>query len=152
MSGTIQHFQFQHGLIQGFFHRVLLHKIIVKAAHLFRRAIGTMNRALKKMHFLLQAIVHPTELLTKTKRPVHGARTDAEHSLQFVHQRQRLTGRAIQLVHEGEDRHATTTADFKQLARLGFDTLTRINHHDRRIHCREHSVGVFREVFVTRGV
>src|SRR5690606_34975750 len=51
-----------------------------------------------------------------------------------------------------EDWHAAAAADFEQLAGLRFDTLGRVDHHERRVHRGEHAVSVLGEVLVTGGI
>ena len=56
------------------------------------------------------------------------------------------------LVDESDDRHAAQAADFEQLARLRFDALSRVDHHDRRIDRRQRAIGVFGKILVPRRV
>ncbi|MNY10036.1 hypothetical protein D3C86_1429900 [compost metagenome] len=84
--------------------------------------------------------------------PVHGARADAQHLLQLVHQVEGVPAEAVELVDEGEDRDLAQAADLEQLLGLGLDALGRVDQHDRRVHGRQRAVGVLREVLVARGV
>ena len=104
------------------------------------------------MNFLFLAVVNALELDAFAERPIDRKRTDAEDAFQFIEQIQRRPRRAIQLVHESENRHATTTADLEKLARLRLNALTRVDHHHDRIHRREHAVSVFGKVLVPRRI
>ena len=104
------------------------------------------------MHLLLLAIVHAAEARAIAQRPVDWVGVDAEHGFQFIEQIHGWPGGAVQFVHESEDRHAAAAADFKEFARLAFDALARIDHHHGGIDGSEYPVGVFREIFVPRGV
>ena len=107
-----------------------------------------MDGALKKVHLFLLTIINSAEARPVAKWPIHGKRVDAEHGFQLVEQIHRRTRRAVQLVHESENRHATAAANFKKFPRLAFNALAGIHHHHGGIHGGEHAVGIFREVLV----
>jgi len=75
-----------------------------------------------------------------------------EDVLQLVQQVDRTAGGPIALVHEREDRDAAAAADFEEFASLGFHTLGGVDDHEGGVDGREHAVGVFGEILVTRGV
>ncbi len=100
------------------------------------------------MHLLRLAVEHAAKVGAVAERPVHGIRRNAEHALQFIQQIERVARRTIQLVHEREDRHAALPAHLEQLARLRFDAFAGVDDHDRRVHRREHAIGVLGKILV----
>ena len=68
----------------------------------------------------------------------------------FVQQLQRVAGRAVHLVDEGEDRDAALAADFKQPAGLRLDPFGGVQHHHGAVHGGQGAVGVFGEILVAR--
>ena len=83
-----------------------------------------------------------------THRPGDGAAGHFQLAFDLVEDVERVAHFAVHLVDEGDDGCVALAADFDQAAGLRLHTVGRIDHHQRRIHRREHAVGVFREVFV----
>ena len=104
------------------------------------------------MDFLVEAVEDPLEVHPGADGPVDRERTDAQHALQFIQEFQRVLGGAVALVDEGENRDATSTADFKELLGLRLNALGGIDDHHHSIDGSEHAVGVFREILVPGGV
>ena len=104
------------------------------------------------MHLLLLTVINSAEPWSVAQRPIHRISVDAEDGFQLVEQVHRRAGRAVQLIHESENRHSTTAADFEKFPRLTFDPLTGIHHHHSRVHGSEHAVGVLGEIFVARRI
>ena len=145
---ALEHRQFIHDLgVHIRVHR-RAHDVIGKIMHGHRRAILARDHALEEMHQLGLAIIHAAKFLAVAERPVHRIGVNAQHAFQFVQQRQRIARGPVQLVHEREDGHAALAANFKQFARLALDAFARVNDHDRRVHCRQHAVGILGEIFV----
>jgi hypothetical protein len=111
-------------------------------------AIFAAHDALEQVDLLFRAVVHAAEIRAVAQRPVQRARLDAEHGLQLVHERDGIARGAVELVHEGEDRHAAPGTDLEELARLVFHALAGVDHHDDGVHGGEHAVGVLGEVLV----
>jgi hypothetical protein len=76
----------------------------------------------------------------------------SERFLHFVEDLQRVAAFAVDLVDKGDDRDVAQPTNFKQLASLGLDALSRIDHHNGSIHGGQRAVGVFGKVFVARRV
>ena len=143
VTSTVEHFELHFGLFEGFGNGVLGHKIVIEAADFLRCSIRAVNGALKEMNVLFAAVIDTTKLLAEAEGPVDGAGADAEHGFEFIHERERLARRAVELVHEGEDGHATAAADLKQLACLRLDAFAGVDDHDGGIDGSEHAIGVF---------
>ena len=75
---------------------------------------------------------------------------DTEDALDLIEQLIRIPGLTVKLVDEGEDRDMTHHTDLEQLDGLRLDTLRTIDDHDRTVGCHEGSVGILREVLVSR--
>ena len=111
-----------------------------------------MHRAFEEMHLLVLAIIDALEARPVTKRPIQRISMNAEHALKLVEQIKRRPRRAVELVHESENRYASAATNFKQFPRLALDALARIDHHHRRIHRSQHAISILREILVTRRV
>ena len=85
-------------------------------------------------------------------RPGHGHTGHAQLALHLIQNIERVAHFAVHLVDEGDDGRVALSADLDQAAGLCFHTVGRVDHHQRRIHGRQHAVGVFREVLVAGGV
>ena len=123
--------------------------------HIAHRLWGTVEptgSALIEMDFLVEAVEDPFEVHPGADGPVDRERTDAQYAFQFIQKFQRVLGGAIALVDEGENRDATSTADFKELLGLRLNALGGIDDHHHSIDGSEHAVGVFREILVPGGV
>ena len=131
---AFEQFQLVADLLIGSFLDRILHALVLDARHRHRGAIGAVNRALEKMHLLLLAIINPAEARAVAERPVDRIGVDAEHGFQLVKQVHRRPGRAVELVHEGENRHAPAAADFEEFPRLTLDALARVHHHHGGVH------------------
>ena len=140
-----------HLLISRFFHRGL-DAFILNAGHRHRRAIGAMHRALEEVHLLVLAIIDALEARPVAERPIQRVRMNAEHAFKLVEQIERRSRRAVELVHESENRHTAAAANFEKFPRLALNALAGIDHHHRRIDRGQHTVSVFREILVTRRV
>ncbi len=86
------------------------------------------------------------------ERPDDGRRLDPEHRLELVEQRDRVAGRPVALVHEGEDRDPAAPAHLEELAGLRLHALGGVDHHQDRVDRGQHAVGVLGEVLVAGGV
>src|ERR1035441_9593352 len=149
VPGVFEHFQLLYRLVEGRVIKPAADEFVVQPAHLHGRAILAADRALEKVHLLRLTVKDALKLEAVADGPVHRERADAQHSLQLIQQGERLFHRAIALVDEGEDRHATLPANLEELAGLRLDALGGINHHHDRIHGSEHAIGVLGKVFVT---
>ena len=152
MACAVEHFELHLGLFEGFGDGVLGDEVIIETADFFGGAEGTVDGALEEMDVVFTTVIHAAKLLSEAEGPVDGAGTDAEDGFEFVEEGEGLARRAVELVHEGEDGHATAAADFEELAGLGFDAFAGVDDHDGGIDGGEDAVGVFGEVFVTGGV
>ena len=128
------------------------HGFVLDACHGNRCPVGSCRCLLEEVHGLFLAVENAAELRAIAERPVHGQRVDAKDRLELVEQLQRGTRRTVEFVHEGKNRDAPLAANFEKFARLGFDAFTGIDNHHRRIHCREHPIGILGEIFVPRRV
>ncbi|MPM42899.1 hypothetical protein SDC9_89571 [bioreactor metagenome] len=88
------------------------------------------------------------EALALANGPGDGAAGHAQLALNFVEDVERVAHFAVHLVDEGDDGRVALAADLDQAAGLCFHTVGGVDHHQRRIHGRQHAVGVFGEVLV----
>ena len=147
-SGGVEHFELFRGRCEvGWFH-VVAYEGIAEAADLFGDAVGTAGGAFEEVDRGSAAVVHSAEVGAHAEGPVHGAGGNAEDAFQFVHEVERIAGRAVQFVHEREDRDAAAAADFEELAGLAFDAFACVDDHDGGVDGGENAVGILREVAV----
>ena len=101
---------------------------------------------------LVVAVIYSLKVFTTANRPVDRTGADAQHVLNLVHQLKRVSRFTIHLVDEGEDRDTPHDTDLEQLDGLGLNTLGSVNNHDRAVGRHEGTVGILREVLMSRGV
>ena len=97
-------------------------------------------------------VINTLEVAVATNRPGDRRRLDFEYGFNFVQQLDRIADVPVKFVDETDDRCITQTANVHQGDGARFDTFTAIEHHQSRVDGGQRTVGVFREVFVARGV
>jgi hypothetical protein len=107
---------------------------------------------LEYRHALRAQVDDAAEGLALAHGPGHGAAGHAQFALHLVEDVQRVAHLAVHLVDEGDDGRVALAADLDQAACLRFHAVGGVDHHQGRVHGREHAVGVFREVLVAGGV
>ena len=117
-----------------------------------RRPVSAAHDALEEVRLVGEPVVNALKVAARAQRPVHGKGVNLEHPLEFVHQRQGVQRGPVALVHEREDGHLALAADFEELARLAFDALGGVNHHDHGVDRGQHAVGVLGEILMAGGV
>ena len=100
------------------------------------------------MHLLRAPIIHASEAIPITYRPIHRHRLHSQHRLHLIQQRQRVQRRPIQLIDEREHRNSALATHLKQLARLRFHTLGCIQNHHRTVGGHQRPVGIFRKILM----
>ena len=101
---------------------------------------------------LLVAVIHTLEVLSTADRPVDRAGADAKHVLNLIHQLKRVACLAVHLVDESKDRDASHDTDLEQLNGLCLNTLGTVDDHDCTVGRHQGTVGILREVLVSRGI
>ena len=103
-------------------------------------------------HISRVAVVHAAELFARPDRPVDRAGGDPQLFFDLIQKIKRVVRVPVHLVDEGEDRDVAHDAYFEQLTGLRLDTLRSVDDHDGGIGGHQGTVGVFREVLMSRGV
>ncbi len=142
------------------FHLELIHLLrkhlhqarIVDPLDHFEFLIRTLAAGSKQQDFVAQQVIHATESLAHADRPGNGGALDLQYRFDFIEQFKRIARFAIHLVHERQDRRGAHAAHVQQLDRLLFDALGGIDHHQGRIDCRQHAIGIFRKILVSRRI
>ena len=99
---------------------------------------------------LLSALVNALKMLTGTDGPVDGAGGDAKLLLDLVQKIEGIVGVAVQFIDKGKNRDMAHDTDFEQFSGLGLDTLGCVDNHDRRVCSHQGTVGILREVLMSR--
>ena len=129
---------FQHGIIHG--NVSFLH-------HLF----AVVAAGVQLHHFRIP-VVDALEIPIHADGPVNGTGADAQHLLQFFHQRKGILGGSVHFIHKGENRYVPHPADLEQLNGLGFHALGGVDQHNCRIGSHQHPVSILGEVLVSGGI
>ena len=140
----------------------ILDQLVVIALSDHRRALRIVQTDLANLDLRLSviaaavqldharvAVINALEVSVNADRPVHRARADAEHLLDFLHQFKRIPARAVHLVHECENRNRAQTANLEQLDRLFLNALGIIDQHHRAVRGDERSIRILGEVLMT---
>ena len=94
-------------------------------------------------------VINTLELLTHADRPVDRRTANLENRLDLIEQLDRIASVAIQLIDEGEDRRIAQATNIHQLDGALFHALGAVDYHECRVHGCQHTIGVFRKVFVS---
>ncbi len=122
---------------------------VVQADQRFFLAAAAVFAGAEHAHLVGAAVEHAAEGLAHAHRPGERHHGHAQFSLDLVHQVQRGLHLAVHLVDESQDGRVARAANLQQTPGLGLHAIARIDHHQGRVHGRQHAVGVFREVLVT---
>ena len=152
VPGMFEHFKFFHRPVESGVVESGADDLLMQCAYPHRCAELAAHGALEQVHLPCLSVEHTLELEAVSDGPVYRERADAQDALQFIEQREGVLHRAITFVDERENRDAALPADLEKLPGLRLDSLGRINHHHRRIHGREHAIGVFGKILVPRRV
>ena len=93
-------------------------------------------------------VIGAGERASPADRPGERRRVERKGLLDLVEEIKRITGFAVHLVDEGDDRDVAQTADLEQFSRPRLDALGRIDDHDGRVDGGERAVGVLGKVLV----
>ena len=121
-----------------------------RPARRHRRAVGAARRCARRGGpCRVGRSQTPLKVDARAQRPVHRDRRAMPSTLSSSSSSSSGSRVGpVQLVHEGEDRHAALAADLEELARLALDALAGVDDHDRRVDGRQHAVGVLGEILV----
>jgi len=97
-------------------------------------------------------VVNTLEVTVATNRPGDRCSLDFQDCFDLVQQLDRVANIAVEFVDKADDRRVTQTANVHQGDGTWLNTFTAVEHHQRRVDRSQCAVGVFREVFVARGV
>ncbi len=98
------------------------------------------------------AVEHPFEVSGDADRPGQGSGPQPDPCLDLVHQFQGMAAGTVPLVDHRNDRDPTVLTNLEQLQRLRLKAFRGVDEHHRGVDGRQHPVGVFGEVGVTRGI
>ncbi len=97
-------------------------------------------------------VIHALEVAVAANRPGDRRGLDVQDRFDLVEQLDWVADVAVEFVDEADDGRVAQTAHVHQRNGTRLNTLTAVQHHQRRVHRGQGAVGVFREVFVAGGV
>ena len=106
----------------------------------------------KQVNAVIQQVKNPFEVFAHTNGPGEWSTLDLKDVLDFIQQIDGITSLPIQLVNEGNNRGIAQPAHFHQLDGACLHTLGTVNDHQRGIDSGQSTVGIFREVLMTRSI
>ena len=149
--GACGQFHALHGLVK-LLPETLAQAILLRQGDVLKILWEAFAARFEHRHRLSAQVDDAAKAFALAHRPSHGHARHAQFPLDFIQDVQGVTHFAVHLVDEGEDGGVALSADFNQATGLRFDAVGGIDDHQRRVHRGEHTVGVFRKVFVARGV
>ena len=152
MAGAVEHRELLGDFVEGVVVELRPDDRVLERGDVDRGLEGAARDAFEEVDFPRSPVEHAAEAGAVAERPDDRRGLQAEDGLEFVEQLERVARRAVALVHEREDRHATAAADLEELARLRLDALRGVDDHERGVDRGEHAVGVLGEVLVARRV
>ena len=113
---------------------------------------GVAFTALIEIGFIFIKVVNAFKQLAAANRPGDRCAADFQLVLNFIEQFHRVADITVKFVHKGEDRRIAQTGNFHQLTGTIFYTFCGVDNHQAAVHRRQGTIGIFREVFVPRGI
>ena len=126
--------------------RIVIHIGFV-GGHLVLPIVG-----IKSDQAVLLPVVHPLEFFAAAHGPVHGIGTDSQLVFNLLQQLVGIAGLPVHFIDKGKNRDMPHGAYLEQLPGLGFDTLTSVDNHHRRVSGHQSAIGVLREILVAGGI
>ena len=108
--------------------------------------------AVEKTDLFRFSVIHALKIMATTDGPVNGTGTDSQYLFNFIQKSVRISGLSIKLIDEGKNRDMSHNTDFKELNGLGLHTLCSVNDHHRTVCRHQGSIGILREILVSRSV
>ena len=106
----------------------------------------------KELNAIFQTVINAFIMTVDTDRPVNGICSNVQYFFQLVHQIKGIASITVQFVYKSKDGQLTTMANPEQLFSLRFYTFRCVDKHYCAICCHQSTIGIFREVLVTRGI
>ena len=95
-------------------------------------------------------VIDTLKFLTAADRPVDRACMDAEDGFDIFHQVKWILGFTVQLVDKCKNRNMAQHTNLEKLDSLSLNTLGCVDNHDCRICRHQCTVGIFREILMSR--
>ena len=124
--------------------------LIIKNFLLYR--LLSSRIAVEETDLFRFSVIHALKIMAATDGPVNGTGTDSQHLFNFIQKSVRISGLSIKLIDEGENGDMPHNTDFKELNGLGLHTLCSVNDHHRTVSRHQGSIGILREILVSRGI
>ena len=93
-------------------------------------------------------MVNAFEVTAHADGPGNRRTLNSQDGLHLIKKLDGVANFPVELIDEGENRGITQATYFQELDRSRFDALGAVDHHERRVHGSEGTVGIFGEVFV----
>ena len=150
MGGTAHQLDFHAQLFGLLFSKHSIHFGIIQTLNaLILGNAATLPLGIKMNHVVIK-VINALKVATHANRPGHRRTLDIQYRFNFIHHLNGITDIAIHFVDESEDRRGAQTTHFHQFNGAILNTFGAVDHHQGRVNRRKRTVGIFREVFVTR--
>ena len=125
-----------------------LGRIALEALDDFSDRIHTSLPLHVKDDLVPKEVVNAFEVTAHADGPGNRRTLNSQDGLHLIKKLDGVANFPVELIDEGENRGITQATYFQELDRSRFDALGAVDHHERRVHGSEGTVGIFGEVFV----
>ena len=126
-------------------------RIAILKNFLFYRLLSS-RITVEKADLLGFSVIHALKVMSAADGPVNRAGSDSQYLLNFIQKGIRVSGLSIKLINEGKNGDMSHNTDFKELNGLGLHTLCSVNDHYRTVCRHQGSIGILREILVSRSI
>jgi len=125
---------------------------ILQRTFAYLRSLLSVIASMKGDDTVMITFINAFEFFSGTDWPVHGIGGDSQFTLDMLQQLKRIHGSTVHFVDKGKYRYLSQQTYLEQLLRLCLDTLGCIDHHDGRIGSHQGTIGILREILMSRGI
>ena len=150
VTGTVQKLYIISQYIRIVKSDIIVKLTVTKFNKLCINFLHTCIGCCKLIYLLCLSVIYTFKVLSRTYRPVYRACSYTQDTLNIVQKFKRISCLSVQLIYKCEYRYLSHHTDFKELYCLCLHTLACIYYHDCRIRRHQSSVGILREILMSR--
>ncbi len=154
VARTVKKLDVVHQVLVILFANQAIHGWIAQLGLHLGNLLGSVCVAvtLKGNHAAGLTVKDTAEVATRTNRPVHRIRANAQHVLNLFHKLKGVARLAVELVYKGKDRNVAQRAYLEELDGLRLYALGGVNHHNGGVGSHQSAVSILRKVLVSRSI